>query len=57
MINLTNHAYFNLAGEGSASVEKHTLIIDAEKNTPIGPGLIPTGQIAVVGGTPLDFRL
>ena len=56
VVNLTNHSYFNLAGEGSGSVEEHTLVIDADEFTPVGRGLIPTGEVAVVAGTPLDLR-
>ena len=56
MINLTNHSYFNLAGEGSGSVEAHTLTVDADEFTPVSPDLIPTGEVALVAGTPLDFR-
>lgn len=56
VINLTNHSYFNLAGEGSGSVEAHTFVIDADEFTPVSRGLIPTGEVADVGGTPLDLR-
>jgi aldose 1-epimerase len=56
VINLTNHSYFNLAGEGSGSVEAHTLVVDADEFTPVSPDLIPTGQVAAVAGTPLDLR-
>lgn len=55
VINLTNHAYFNLAGEGSATILDHTIRIDAERFVPTDAGGIPTG-IAPVEGTPLDFR-
>ena len=55
MLNLTNHSYFNLAGEGSGSVEAHTLVVDPDQYTPVSPDLIPTGEVADVAGTPLDL--
>lgn len=56
VVNLCNHSYFNLGGAGSGPVADHVLQLDADAYTPVNDALIPTGQIAAVDGTPLDFR-
>lgn len=55
VLNLTNHAYFNLSGEGSGDILGHQLTIPTEQITATDDDLIPTGQIASIKGTPLDF--
>ena len=54
--NMTNHSYFNLAGEGSGSAMDQYLTIHAEQYTPVGEESIPLGENAAVEGTPMDFR-
>ncbi len=56
VINLTNHSYFNLAGAGTGDVLKHEMEIFADQFTPVDAGLIPTGELRDVAGTPFDFR-
>ncbi len=55
VMNPTNHSYFNLDGHKSGNIENHIMMINASCYTPVVPGAIPTGEIATVKGTPMDF--
>lgn len=56
IVNISNHSYFNLSAETGASVLNHLLLVNASKYTPVDVGLIPTGELRAVQGTPFDFR-
>jgi|SRR5579871_501127 len=56
VLNLTNHSYFNLKGQGNGDILGHVVKIDASQITPVDAALIPTGEVKSVAGTPFDFR-
>jgi aldose 1-epimerase len=56
VVNLTQHSYFNLAGQGNSSILNHQLTLHASRFTPVNSTLIPTGELKAVESTPFDFR-
>ena len=56
VMNMAYHGYWNLAGHDSGHIRDQLLLIDADRYTPVGPGKIPTGELASVAGTAFDFR-